>query len=120
MFARKVLRQEDQPLERRVVERLRLRREGWLRGPRAEIVGVVILDLARDGVGLALLAPAALEVGDRVEVALEMSSADEELWLPCVVRWRTRDRLGLSFSTLGPKARTLLGRLVSPNRSTPD
>jgi hypothetical protein len=99
------------PADRRQAERNAVYRDAWLRARDGTIYSVVVVDISSGGAGLAHLGPHALRPGDRVELAIDMESPGDEVWLPAVVRWRTAGRAGVAFRGLSPfaVARVLLG-----------
>ncbi len=98
--------------DRRSERRRALALEGWLRTPDGAIAGVAVLDLSAGGAGLAVLAAEPVEVGDRVELAVDLGPGVEDAWIPGLVRWRRHDRLGVSFGALPTRVRRAIARTL--------
>lgn len=90
--------------DKRLAGRRSVRREGWLRTRDGTIHGVLILDVSVGGVGIAMLVAHALTTDDVVELSVDAPEAFGDSWLPCVVKWRVRDRLGLAFQASATEA----------------
>jgi hypothetical protein len=115
MLARKPNAESAQlaPIDRRRAVREDTRQMGWMK-TKAGVVEILIVDFSTGGLGVTVLAPTSLDVGQAIEVSIDTNAAQRS-WVAGKIMWCNGPKAGVSFLGNG---KSLVDQMKSVSRPT--